>query len=390
MKKRKIIAVTGARSEYDLLYSVYSELNINSFFDFSIIITGPHLSDSFGYTAQHVENDNFKIAGKIFNLVDSNQKIGRIISIGNQIPSLANILNQERPDIVLVAGDREESISVTMVCAYMDIPVAHFFGGDIAKDGNIDNSVRYAASKFAHIHFPTLEEHRGNLLKLGEDDFRIHVVGNPALDRILSIENLSKKQLYNNLSVTDKSIDKYCVLIQHPIITQVDLQAQHIETTLNSILDIENLHCFINYPNSDAGFNAIINAYEKYANNYPDRFTLFKNLDRINYINLLRNAEFLIGNSSSGIVEVASLGLAAINVGERQRGRLHGDNVIFTDNNKNEIIAAIHKVFDDENFRAIVSKKNNPYGNGNSAKKIIKVLQDIEINSSLLYKNITY
>jgi GDP/UDP-N,N'-diacetylbacillosamine 2-epimerase (hydrolysing) len=167
MKKRKIIAVTGARSEYDLLYSVYQKLNDDKRFEFSIVITGPHLSDNFGYTAQYVEKDNFKIAGRIFNLVDSNQKIGRIASIGFQIPSLANILYQEQPDIVLIAGDREEAISVTMTCAYMDIPVAHFFGGDIAKDGNIDNSVRYAASKFAHIHFPTLAAHKTNIIKVG-------------------------------------------------------------------------------------------------------------------------------------------------------------------------------------------------------------------------------
>jgi GDP/UDP-N,N'-diacetylbacillosamine 2-epimerase (hydrolysing) len=390
MKKRKIIAVTGARSEYDLLYSVYKALNEHPAFDFSIIITGPHLSDSFGYTAKYINDDNFKIAGKIFNLVDSNQKVGRVISIGNQIPSLANILHHENPDIVLVAGDREESISVTMVCAYMDIPVAHFFGGDIAKDGNIDNSVRYAASKFAHIHFPTLEEHRQNLLKLGEDDFRINVVGNPALDRILATEQLSKQQLFNNLSVENKNIDKYGVLIQHPIITQVHLQAEHIKITLDSLLEIQGLHCFINYPNSDAGFGEIVAAYEKYANEHPDRFTLFKNLDRINYINLLRNAEFLIGNSSSGIVEVASLGLAAINVGERQRGRLHGDNVIFTDNEKTQIIEAIQKVFNDTEFRNKVAAKNNPYGDGNSTKKIIDALEKIELNDSLIHKNITY
>lgn len=390
MKKRKIVAVTGARSEYDLLYSVYKALDGDTAFDFSIIITGPHLSDSFGYTAQHIIDDQFRVAGKIFNLIDSNQKIGRVVSIGHQIPSLANILNHEQPDIVLVAGDREESISVTMVCAYMDIPVAHFFGGDIAKDGNIDNSVRYAASKFAHIHFPTLEKHKENLLKLGEDESRIFVVGNPALDRIVTTQQISKEQLFENLSVVEKNIDKYCVLIQHPIITQVHLQSQHIKTTLDAILKVNGLHCFINYPNSDAGFGDIITAYEKYASEYPERFTLFKNLDRINYINLLRNAEFLVGNSSSGIVEVASLGLAAINIGERQRGRIHGDNVIFTDNDEDQILSAIGKIFDDIEFRAQVATLNNPYGDGNSTKKIIDVLKKVEVNDGLLHKNITY
>jgi len=389
MKKRKIIAVTGARSDYDLLYSVYQLLNKDERFQFGIIITGPHLSDSFGYTAQYIEQDNFKILGRVFNLVDSNQKIGRITSIGIQIPSLANMLYQEKPDIVLVAGDREEAISVTMTCAYMDIPVAHFFGGDIAKDGNIDNSVRYAASKFAHLHFPTLEAHKETLLKLGEEERRIFVVGNPALDRIVTTVQLDKAAVIQHIRGTPVTQSKYCVLIQHPIITQVDLQDVHIRETLEAV-KYSGLHCFINYPNSDAGFNAIILAYQEYASNYPETFSVFKNLDRINYINLLRNAAFLLGNSSSGIVEVASFGLAAINIGERQRGRVHGDNVIFVDNDKEQIKMAIDKVLNDEDFKKRVAQKNNPYGNGNAASKVVEVLASIELNDSLIYKNITY
>lgn len=387
--KRKIIAVTGARSEYDLLYSVYKRLNDHPDFDFSIIITGPHLSDNYGYTSDYIEQDNFKISGKIFNLIDSNQKIGRIVSIGVQIPSLANILFHEKPDIVLVAGDREESITVTMTCAFMDIPVAHFFGGDIAKDGNIDNSTRYAASKFAHIHFPTLEEHKNNLLKLGENEFRIHVVGNPALDRILSTEYISKDEVIANLKASDKCISNYCVLIQHPIITEVEKQAEHIKITLEAILE-SNFHCFINYPNSDAGSIDIIKTYSEYAAKYPDNFTLFQNLDRLNYINLLRNASFLLGNSSSGVVEVASFGLPAINIGSRQRGRIHGENVVFTNNDKDEIVQAIVKVTTDRKFMELIAKKYNPYGDGKSSEKIIEILSKIEINDNLIYKNITY
>lgn len=389
MKKRKIIAVTGARSEYDLLYEVYKRLDGDERFDFGIIVTGPHLTETFGNTYLNIERDNFKIISKIYNLVDSNQKIGRINSIGYQIPSLANTLEFEKPDIVLVAGDREEAITTTLTCAYLAIPVAHFFGGDIAKDGNIDNSVRYAASKFAHIHFPTLEEHRQTLLKLGEDSERIFVSGNPALDRIVKTENISKETVLKNLNVLDKNIKDYCVLIQHSIITQVDQQSAHIRETLDALLD-SDIHCFINYPNSDAGFSAIINAYNEYLNKYPTHFSVFKNLDRLNYINLLRSAKFLIGNSSSGVVEVASLGLPAINVGERQRGRVHGKNVIFVDNNKNQIKQAIQKVLTDEEFLKVVALKENPYGNGHSSEKIVEILASIEINDWLIYKNITY
>jgi len=387
--KKKIIAITGARSDYDLLYTVYSKLHEHPKFDFSLIITGPNLSETFGYTSQWIEKDGFKVAGKIFNLVDSSQKIGRIVSIGNQISVLANILLHENPDIVLVAGDREESISVTMTCAYLDIAVAHFFGGDVAKDGNIDNSTRYAASKYAHIHFPSLDEHRINLLKMGEEDKRIFVVGNPALDRIKDIPRLSKNELYKELDVTYKNISNYCVLIQHSIITQVEMQTEHIRITLDAILKCDR-HCFINYPNSDPGSSDIIKTYIEYSNKYPDKFTLFKNIDRISYINLLRNSDFLIGNSSSGLLEVASLKLAAINVGDRQRNRLHAENVLFVDNDLIEISNAINKVLNDKEFHEILRNVVNPYGDGFSSDKIVKILSDITIDNNLIHKNITY
>lgn len=389
MSKRKIIAVTGARSDYDLLYTVYKKLNTDPKFDFSIIVTGPHLSETYGYTAQYIEKDGFRIAGKIYNLVDSNQKIGRIASIGYQIPSLANLLMQEQPDIVLIAGDREEAISVTMTCAFMDIPVAHFFGGDIAKDGNIDNSTRYAATKFAHLHFPSLEVHRETLLKLGEDDWRITVMGNPALDRFLSTETITKEEVIEKLNASEKNIEDYCVLIQHSIISQVDKQAEHIRITLDAILK-SGKHCFINFPNSDPGCIDIIHAYNEYAAKYPEHFTLFQNLDRLAYINLLRHSDFLIGNSSSGLIEVASLKLAAINVGDRQRGRVHAENVIFVDNDLKQVEEAINTVLYNEDFREKVKNVVNPYGDGNSAGKVVEVLANVVLDDNLVHKNITY
>lgn len=387
--KRKILAVTGARSEYDLMYSIYKELNAELTIDFSLIITGPHLSEKYGLTAGFVEADGFRISDKIFSLIDSDEKLARVSSIGNQIPLLAQTLYREKPDIVLVAGDREEAISVTLTCAYMSIPVAHFFGGDIAKDGNIDNSVRYAASKFAHIHFPSLEAHKMNLLRLGEEDWRIFAVGNPALDRLQDIPEIEKGELFNRLTLFNQSIDQYCVLIQHSIITEVEKQSSHIRLTLDSILE-SDIFCFLNYPNSDAGSADIINAFADYSAKYPNKFYTFKNLDRNTYINLLRNSEFLIGNSSSGLLEAPSMALPAINIGSRQRGRFHGDNVIFVDNNKEQIKNAIYTALHDHEFRNKLLSKYNPYGDGKTAEKVLKVLKEIPINDKLKFKDITY
>lgn len=387
-KKRKILAVTGARSEYDLLYSVYQKLNADEDIDFSLFITGPHLSEKYGLTARYAEVDGFRIADKAYNLIDSNEKLARVASIGFQIPLMVQTLNREKPDIVLVAGDREEAISTTMTCAYMDIPVAHFFGGDIAKDGNIDNSVRYASSKFAHIHFPSLEAHKETLLKLGEDDWRIFVVGNPALDRFLQTPGISRKQLFDTFSA-DRYDEPFCVLIQHSIITEVELQSSHIRITLDAIV-ASGVRCFINYPNSDSGSLDIIQAINEYAQKYPEQFILFQNLDRVTYVNLLRHAAFMLGNSSSGLLEAPSLGLPAINIGSRQRGRTHGDNVIFVDNDVDAILKATHTVTKDAAFKEKVAQKNNPYGNGNTSEKVYEVLKNIEINSQLIHKNITY
>lgn len=386
-KKRKILAVTGARSEYDILYPVLEKLNANDNFELQVLVTGAHLSERYGHTVDIIENDGFVIAEKVNNLLDADDKMSRVISLGNQIPAFARVFDRVKPDIILVVGDREEAISVSLTGAYMDIPVAHIAGGDIAKDGNIDNSVRYATSKFAHIHFTILEEHKKTLLKLGEDDWRIFNVGNPALDRFLATPKLTKEEISKNIGF-DISNDKYIVLIQHPIITEVENEGKNIRQTLDAVIE-SGYKCLINYPNSDAGNFAIIEAYQEYDKKYKQLF-LFKNLDRLNYINILRNASCLMGNSSSGIIEAPSLGLPVVNIGSRQLGRKDVGNVIFVDNNKMQIALALKKSMIDKTYINSVKKISNPYGDGKSASKIVEALTSIEINDKLIHKNITY
>ena len=383
----KILAITGARSEFDLLSTLYDKLHKDDFFDFKIVVTGAHLSETFGKTVSNIEAKEYPIADRIYNLIDTDEKIGRLISLGNQIPAFAQTFNREKPDLIIVPGDREEAISVSMTGAYMDIPVVHFFGGDIAKDGNIDNSARYATSKFAHLHFVTLEEHKQTLLKLGEEESRIFVVGNPAIDNIISTPNISRKELSKNIGF-DIEKDDYLVLIKHPIITEIKEQKQQMETILDAVVE-SDIKCLINYPNSDAGNREIINVIDSYVSKHDNLFT-FKNLDRLNYINLLRYATSLIGNSSSGLLEATSFNLPAINIGSRQRGRISAENVIYIDHNKKNIVEAIDKVRNDTNFIEMVNKCVSPYGNGNTTEKVIRVLKNLIIDNEFIYKNITY
>lgn len=383
----KILAVTGARSEFDLLSTLYDNLHKDDFFDFKIVVTGAHLSETFGKTINNIKIKKYPIADTIYNLVDTDEKIGRVISLGNQIPAFAQTFNREKPDLIIVAGDREEAISVSITGAYLDIPVVHFFGGDIAKDGNIDNSTRYATSKFAHLHFVTLEEHKQTLLKLGEEESRIFVVGNPAIDNIISTPTISRKELSKNIGF-DIENEEYLVLIKHPIITEIEEQKQQMEVILEAIIE-SDIKCLINYPNSDAGNREIINVIDKYVSKYDKLFT-FKNLDRLNYVNLLRNATSLIGNSSSGLLEAPSLNLPAINIGSRQRGRIAAENVIFINHNKIDIIKAIDKVRNNTDFIQMVNNCISPYGQGNTTEKVIKIFKNLTIDKDLIYKNITY
>lgn len=384
--KRKIIAVTGARSEYDILSPLLELLQKDERFELSIIVTGAHLSEKFGYTKKYIEQDGYRIIAEINNLVEKNDKSARIFSIGNQINPLAEVLNRERPDIVLVVGDREEAITTTMVCAYLDIPVAHIAGGDIAKDGNIDNSTRYAASKYAHIHFTILEAHKQTLLRLGEDEWRIFNVGNPALDKFIGTINLTLEDINQKLGC---NIDEdFILVIYHPIITAFDKEAQYARE-LFSALKATGKFIVMNSPNSDAGYEEILKEMDVFTSTY-DKVYYFKNLPRDIYVNLMRLASVMVGNSSSGIIEAPSVGLPVVNVGDRQRGRFHADNVLFVDPVATEITQAI-SVQRSKGKRNINDKNiSNPYGDGHSSKKILDILSQISLNSKLIHKNITY
>jgi GDP/UDP-N,N'-diacetylbacillosamine 2-epimerase (hydrolysing) len=389
MRQRKIIGVTAARSEYDLMYPVYKRLNDDQNIDFGLIITGPHLSPTYGLTKQQVLNDGFKVFDTCFNLIDSDEKIARVIGIGNQIPLLAQCFYREQPDLILIAGDREDVMSTCLSAAYMAIPVAHFFGGDIAKDGNIDNSVRYAASKLANIHFTTLDEHALTLKKLGEDQWRIHVVGNPALDRFLTTKSLGKRQLLECLGLGHLVNDQFGVVIKHSIISQVDLQEDQMKKIFEALLTTD-LFYLVNYPNSDPGSLEIRKIIDVYCETYPEKFFKFKNLDREIYVNLLRHASVLVGNSSSGLLEAPSLKLPVVNVGMRQRGRVHGENVIFVDHDDLQITQALNKCLKDQDFLKKVRSSKNPYGQGDSAEKVHKIICDLNFTDELIFKNITY
>jgi len=377
--------VTGTRAEYGILRPVLRAIRAHPLLELMLVVTGMHLLHEFGYTVGEIENDGFKIDAKIDMLLASDTLRGMAKSVGLGIHSMAQCLEQLKPDMVLVLGDRLESFAATVASAYMHIPIAHIAGGDTGIGSNIDNPNRHAMTKFAHIHLPSTEGARERIIRMGEEDWRVYKVGSPGLDEVLNAELAASDVIAKKYSL-DLS-KPLILLIQHSVTTQVDEAPRQMRTTLEVIKEL-NLPTIQIYPNSDAGGRSIIEVIKEYEKYHFIKS--FKSLPRFEYLSLMKIASVIVGNSSSAYIEAPSFGLPAVEVGIRQVGREKGKNVIEVGHDKAEIMRAIKKALTDQEFLSEVKNCENPYGDGKSSPRIVKILCDIEITPELIRKRITY
>ena len=337
MKKRKICVITGSRAEYGLLYWLMKEINDDDAIELQLVVTGMHLSEEFGNTYKEIEKDGFEIVDRIESLLSGNQESLRIKGLGIQIQGLVQTVMRIKPDFLLVLGDREESIATALVSTYMNIPLVHIAGGDRVV-GNIDDQIRHSVTKLAHIHLTTNKESKDRVILLGEQRFRVHNVGNPGLDRLVKTKKLSQSQLSKNLNFELTKDEPYIVLIQHALSSEVDQAYQQMKITLEAVKQM-GLKTIISFPNSDAGGMEIIRAINEFER-LPFIYTA-KNIPRLEFVNLLRGAACLIGNSSAGILEAPLLKIPVVNIGNRQKSRLKPKNVVDVGANKKQIISKI-------------------------------------------------
>ena len=381
---RKVMAVTGTRAEYGLLYPVLKAIEARPELKLSLAVTGMHLSHEFGYTVREIEKDGFPIDARIDMLLSSDTPEAMAKSIGLGIIGMAQTWEQLQPDMILILGDRVEPLAAAISGAYMNFAVAHISGGDVTR-GGLDEYARHAITKFAHIHFPATKRSAERIVKMGEDEWRVHVVGSPALDIILNEPLLSPKTLGKKLGL---DLSRPLILVvQHPVTTQVDEAPKQMRETLEAIVEI-GYPTVVVYPNADAGGRRMIEVIKEYEK-YPFIKT-HKSLPRKEYLILMKVASVMVGNSSSGIVEAPSFGLPAVNIGIRQEGRERGENVIDVEHNKKEIVRAIQKALKDDIFLKKVKKCENPYGDGKTGPRIAEILSKTEITARLLQKRITY
>jgi len=385
-KNRLILGVTGIRSDYEIMSSVYKAIKNHPDLELKLVATGAHLSEEYGLTVEDIYKDGFEIDEKIESLINGDTLSSRVKGLGIQLQGLVQAVDRIKPDFLLVLGDREEAITTALVGTYMNIPTAHLCGGDRAI-GNVDDQVRHAITKLAHIHFVTNNQSASRVAKMGEQAFRIFNVGNPGLDRLVEIPSLNSNQLSNRLNFLIEDKEPLILLIQHVISSETNEAYKQMRETLEAIQDLK-IKTILTYPNSDPGDRQIIRAIKEF--DHLSFLHVAKNIPRLEFVNLMRRASCMVGNSSSGILEAPLLKIPVINIGNRQRGRMHSENVEFVSHNKAEIIMALKKAIYNQTYRDIVSRCSNPYGDGKSSKRIADILSSIPIEEKLIIKDITY
>ena len=379
---RKIAAITGSRAEYGLARPIFDAIDSRKDLELSLIVTGMHLSREFGYTVKEIEKDGFEIAARIENLAPEDTGAAMTRSIGRCISGVVDALERIKPDILLVLTDLGHTLAGAIAGSHMNIPVAHLHGGDVS--GTVDEPVRHAITKLSHIHFAATKQSAERIIKMGEEPWRVHVVGAPGLDTILSEKLIERKKIAKKFALNQKK--PILLVVQHPVTTEIEQAETQMRETMEALVKLKEQSIVI-YPNADAGGRRMIKVLEQYRG-YPF-IQIHKSLPHIEYLSLMKIASVMVGNSSSGIIEAPSFHLPVVNMGTRQAGRERSTNVVDVGYDREEIVKAMKKALD-RKFRAKVKKCKNPYGDGKASQRIVKVLSKIEITPKLLQKKITY
>lgn len=373
----KVFVLIERRADYSRYKPILEEMKKDSFFQIHLVVTGICLLDIHGGDVNYIEKDGFQIDAKIPMFEDDAADNGAemIRAMSRILEAITWELEKAKPDILLSGFDIGGNFAVTVAAAHMNIPVAHIQGGEVT--GSIDESIRHAMSKFSHIHFPATEDAKNRLIKIGENPKDIFEVGCPSIDVLVNTPHMESSLLEEEFGLDFKK--PFVLVIQHPVTTEAISSFDQIKQTIDAIKSV-GAQALVLLPNNDAGHSKIIEEIKNSGLKWVP------SLPTVKFINLYRNAWALVGNSSSGIHETPTLKIPAVNIGNRQMGRERAKNVIDVPNDSRAIQDAIKKALFDEDFRNFVRSIKNPYGEGNSAKSIVKVLREIDLNTVSIQK----
>lgn len=374
---RKICVVTGTRAEYGLLSRLMRMIKDSQETQLQIIATNMHLSPKYGNTYQEIEKDGFTIDCKI-PIIDENDKDDAVTTIKTMAKALsgfADAYNELKPDLVVVLGDRYEILAAAIAAMIERIPIAHIHGGEITE-GAYDDAIRHSITKMSHLHFASTEEYRRRIIQLGEQPDRVFYTGAIGVENVKKVQLMSKDEIEKEI---DFVIDDKTILVTYHPVTLGDRTAKEdIDDFVAALEARKDLRVVFTMPNSDSGGQIIMDAINSFVARNADRAKTFKSLGVVRYLSVMKQVAAVVGNSSSGIVEVPSFGIPTLNIGDRQKGRIQAESVYNCAPDKKSVLKGLDVALSNE-FRELASKVYNPYEKSNTAEEIFKVISTYPI-----------
>lgn len=375
---RKICVITGTRAEYGLLSRLMRRIKDANQTSLQLVVTNMHLSKTYGNTCQEIEEDGFNIDCRV-PIIDengANDSCATVLEVSRALTGFADAYRKLNPDLIVVLGDRYEILAASIAALIMRLPVAHIAGGDVTE-GAFDDAIRHSITKMSNLHFTSTEGSRKRVIQLGEQPDKVFNVGS------LGVENIKKLKLFNKTEIEkeiDFEIDNNTILVTyHPVTLGKQSVKNDIENFIEALEERKDLRIIFTMPNSDTGSSFIINAINDFVCRNAKRSKAFKSLGVVRYLSVMRQVAAVVGNSSSGVVEVPSFGVPTLNIGDRQKGRVAAKSVWNCSSDKASILEGLEMVLSIK-FREIARNVKNPYDNGDSSEKIFNVISTYSLN----------
>ena len=384
-QKRKVCVVITARPSYSRIKTALEAIKAHPDLELQLVVAGSALLDRYGSAINYIQADGFEITARVYMVLEGEILTAMAKTTGLGLIELATVFDNIAPDVVVTIADRYETIATAIAASYMNIPVAHVQGGEVT--GSIDEKVRHANTKLSNIHFVSSERAHQRVLRLGEDPDFVFLTGCPSID--LAAEVLKKPEIsfnpyekYGGVGGSPELSDGYMIVMQHPVTTEQDVARTHIIETLYAVRD-SGLPALWFWPNVDAGSDGTSTGIRVFREHQSaSNIHFFKNMDPIDFLNILYNSNGIVGNSSAGIRECAFLGVPTVNIGSRQAGRERGKNVVDVGYDRKEILSAINTHFSDGKTPGV-----NIYGDGKSGSRIADILAKVDL---VVEKRLTY
>ncbi|WP_315121941.1 UDP-N-acetylglucosamine 2-epimerase [uncultured Clostridium sp.] len=363
--KKKVLFLTGTRADYGKLKSLMKEVDQHEGFELYVFITGMHMLSKYGSTFSEIEKDGFK---NIYKYINQASNSGMDIALSNTLLGLSNYVAELKPDLIVIHGDRLEALAGAIIGSFNNIKVAHIEGGEVS--GTIDESIRHAITKFSHLHFVSNEDAKMRVMQLGEKEEDIYIIGSPDIDIMYSSDLPTLEKVKKRY---DLFFENYSILMYHSVTTEIHRLNENVKELVDSILESKENYVVV-YPNNDIGTEIILEEYERFKDN--SKIKVYPSIRFEYFLTLLKNCKFIIGNSSAGIREAGVYGIPSVDIGNRQQGRYdvnNDHNIIHVKEEKTDILNGISMV------KQTKVGANSIFGNGNSHKKFIRILEKKEI-----------